>query len=393
MMVSNKKIKKLKNLFEFLYEENRYYHNLFVKNNFNPYDNDPISIYMNLPIMTKTDLLKHQKDILTSSLNNQISRIDVTSGTTGIVLPCYKTAKESSILALNLWRNRRRIDSKVSPENFISLFSDEVEDLIGHFYLLDQQSILNNWKKICSLSPRWLSGPLSLIEKFSDLVESNPHLYSESLCYIEFMGENVLPYKRKKIEKILKCKTISNYSAQELWCIAYECSNQCLHVEENCIVEIVNPDENGIGNILITSLSNYLMPIIRYNIGDKGKIINEPCDCKSDKPKLVLSEGRTGDLIYNTEIIGSYFFDQIIWDINQFSNGSIFGFQAEQVNKELFILRIIKGENYSFDVEKIIEARMKNEISSSINVKFEYVTCLKASKNGKLKKFIPLPRR
>jgi phenylacetate-CoA ligase len=37
---------------------------------------------------------------------------------------------------------------------------------------------------------------------------------------------------------------------------------------ENVFYEIVEPDERGIGNLVVTTLTNEVMPLVRYNIGD-----------------------------------------------------------------------------------------------------------------------------
>lgn len=56
--------------------------------------------------------------------------------------------------------------------------------------------------------------------------------------------------------------------------------NNHLHeTEESVYVEVINPDENGFGNYIITSLINRAMPLIRYDIGDIGNIVENTCDC------------------------------------------------------------------------------------------------------------------
>ncbi len=74
--------------------------------------------------------------------------------------------------------------------------------------------------------------------------------------------------------------------------IGFQCHKQTgrLHhtVDEFNLMEIVddngNPAEDGsVGRILITSLLKFAYPLIRYDIGDQGRFVNEPCACGSSR--------------------------------------------------------------------------------------------------------------
>jgi phenylacetate-CoA ligase len=76
-----------------------------------------------------------------------------------------------------------------------------------------------------------------------------------------------------------------SYGTSELGAIAVSCGEAAgLHVFEDLfVVEVLRdgrPAEPGeVGRIVITDLSNRAMPIIRYDIGDVGRLIPDACAC------------------------------------------------------------------------------------------------------------------
>jgi phenylacetate-CoA ligase len=306
------------------------------------------------------------------------------------VLTCYKTIKESSSLALQLWRQRRKIDNHLTPENFISLFSDETEILIGKFYNTKKNLLVENFEKIISLNPRWLSGPISIIEQFAKLIYQEEIIYEKkNLEYIEFMGEFVDEKKRSFIENIFNVYTVNNYGTQETWCIAYDCKDKHLHLLENCIlVEIINPDEEGYGEIILTSLINYYMPFIKYKIGDLGRMVDSNGMCGNNSPIIELKQGRKSDFITGKNILGNYFFDQVIWDVNDKYPNSIFAFSVIQKDIDMFSFRIVKGINFNDEIITTINQRLKSELGRKIETSFDFVEYINYGNTGKLKKFI-----
>jgi phenylacetate-CoA ligase len=75
---------------------------------------------------------------------------------------------------------------------------------------------------------------------------------------------------------------------------------------DSCIVEVVDecgrsaaPGSEGL--LLLTSLYNCTMPLIRYRIGDRGRFlpthVDARCACGSRRPKLSLIGGRDDDYV------------------------------------------------------------------------------------------------
>lgn len=94
-------------------------------------------------------------------------------------------------------------------------------------------------------------------------------------------------------------RSLSNYSAGEIGPIACECASQqgYFHVVHSNVVvesdESLTVTQNGLtlGRLLVTHLHSYATPIIRYDIGDFGRL-HQQCPCGHDGPTISDIYGR-----------------------------------------------------------------------------------------------------
>src|SRR5205823_1358723 len=87
-------------------------------------------------------------------------------------------------------------------------------------------------------------------------------------------AEVLEPEERALVERVFGCRVFNRYGCREVSVIASECdAHQGMHVmAEGLLVEIETPDGPAapgvMGNLLVTDLLNFAMPMIRYRIGD-----------------------------------------------------------------------------------------------------------------------------
>jgi phenylacetate-CoA ligase len=65
----------------------------------------------------------------------------------------------------------------------------------------------------------------------------------------------------------------------------------------NYLTEIADPGADGYGEIVFSTLSRRVMPLIRYRTRDISRVIDEPCACGLTSPRLAKLRGRRDDLI------------------------------------------------------------------------------------------------
>lgn len=107
---------------------------------------------------------------------------------------------------------------------------------------------------------------------------------------------------RREIEGYFRAPVFNRYGAREVGDIACECAaHEGLHVNPlTHYVELIKPDGSlagpgETGDVVVTLLTNYAMPLIRYRIGDVATWAEQPCSCGLDWPLLKAIEGRVTD--------------------------------------------------------------------------------------------------
>lgn len=120
---------------------------------------------------------------------------------------------------------------------------------------------------------------------------------------IRTFGEPVTSEIRAACKEAWGVSVTDTYSSEELGYIALQCpEHEHYHIQsESVLVEILNdndqPCEPGeIGRVVITTLHNFAMPLIRYEIMDYAEA-GEPCPCGRGLPVIKRIMGRQRNLV------------------------------------------------------------------------------------------------
>jgi len=113
-------------------------------------------------------------------------------------------------------------------------------------------------------------------------------------------GEGITPRIRAELESFwgaLVCMTYASTEAATI--LGFECTHRAgYHVNEfDFCVEIVDPDAEGFGEIVLTTVSRRVMPLIRYRTGDVARWIVEPCACGLPFRRLSPLRGRLDEQV------------------------------------------------------------------------------------------------
>ena len=113
-------------------------------------------------------------------------------------------------------------------------------------------------------------------------------------------AERVTPYLRGQLEVYWRAPLYMTYASTELGAsLGAECRAQNgYHLHEyDYAVEVVDPDVEGYGEIVFTTLSRRVMPLIRYRTGDIARLLPEPCRCGIPFRRLSAIRGRTDEVL------------------------------------------------------------------------------------------------
>jgi phenylacetate-CoA ligase len=116
-------------------------------------------------------------------------------------------------------------------------------------------------------------------------------------------GTTLYPWMREAIEGVFGTRVFNWYGSREVSGIAMECDahvgmHVCMPLQH---IEILRPDGSPtfpgeVGEVVVTCLTSWAMPLIRYRIGDLAAWAENPCPCGRSWPMLQEVAGRTRDL-------------------------------------------------------------------------------------------------
>ena len=117
-------------------------------------------------------------------------------------------------------------------------------------------------------------------------------------------AETLHPQQRERIEHAFHAPAYNTYGCREVMLIASECDvRQGLHVNADhlvaeCIPTSMNADAStGAGEVVLTDLHNYGMPLVRYANGDLATPSHSTCSCGRGLPLWQKVDGRILDAL------------------------------------------------------------------------------------------------
>ena len=136
--------------------------------------------------------------------------------------------------------------------------------------------------------------PSYMLHIYSELVKEGAGIAGLRLKKAFLGAEPYSENTRKKIEGLLNIDAYNSYGLSEMNGpgVAFECVYKCgMHVwEDSYIVEVVDPEtlepcrDGEEGELVFTTLKRVATPLLRYRTRDLSKIFDGPCACGTDAP-------------------------------------------------------------------------------------------------------------
>ncbi len=185
---------------------------------------------------------------------------------------------------------------------------------------------------------------------------------------------------------IFEGEVYETYGSNELGPIACECEERNgLHVAmENYVVEVVRDGQPAppgeLGEILVTCLDNYAMPMLRYRIADVGRWHNHSCPCGRSS-QLIEVNGRLQDLIVTEE--GQAIPEDQLMDFFYHEIG-LRQFQLVERRPGQFDLLIVPQDGSEVDKEQVL-ARVRHLLGKNSQVEPFVVETIYPEATGKFR--------
>jgi phenylacetate-CoA ligase len=368
-------------------------------------DNSIINSFLSLPYTSKKimlmepDLFMNQKMLQELTAPNLIQ--SYTSGTTGQPFLISKTAYEKMLHYKNIWSSRKEFEIK--PSDFYYEFGgiERSNGVPNLKYVIDKghrmefsmfhmnNEIIDMYIEIISEGKgNWILTTPSAIYLVALRMRERGIKKLGNIKYIEFFAERLFDYQEKLVKEVFGCETGMLYGSREITAISHRCKYGCNHVVPNIFVELyhdpIMSENKNLGELVITSFIDKLMPFVRYRTGDLGSLSYKD-DCPCGRQGIVIDEihGRTEEYInVNGNKLHMEITYYIIDKYNSLNNYPICQFQVVYRQKEnKMCFRLVLNSGYHKDEN--IYSFFKNEIDKvekSIQVEIEYVDVIERLK-------------
>ncbi len=269
------------------------------------------------PVLTK-QTVRDQRDKLrptTMPTGDKVATISRTSGTTGQPVEVVRSFRASAMFSLIKQREYRWF--RFDPTGTFAMIR-----CLDEMPKVTEQGL--QWAAWPFVSNYYQTGPAvgfdhtKPVDDQADwLAESNPHyLLTEAgdleclafgfqqrpvpgnLRGILAISHQLTPQMRNLAERVFGVPVHQNYGLNEIGIVASRCPAGRYHVHtEHCSVEIVDDDgqpckPGQTGRLLITSLNNVAMPLLRYDADDLAVVADAPCPCGRTLPSFAEIVGR-----------------------------------------------------------------------------------------------------
>jgi phenylacetate-CoA ligase len=236
-----------------------------------------------------------------------------------------------------------------------------------------------------------LSYPSDLALLGSSLRERD--IVLKRLQVVQTVSEVLSEEVRREIEEGFGAPVFDVYSCVEVGYIASDCpSGHGYHVhQENVLVELL--DERGepcppgqVGRVVVTALTNYGFPLIRYDVGDYAEAAEPgPCPCGRGLMRLARVVGRQrGQLLAED---GTAKFGHPI-SVACRDAGMIRQFQVVQHERDRIEVRIVPMDGFGEVQERTIADAIHAHLGAGMSVSFTRVAKIDRAPGGKYLDFI-----
>jgi phenylacetate-CoA ligase len=246
-----------------------------------------------LPVVTR-DELRQPEALVPARFRPEEMRHTFSSGSTGESVKSYFD-DEAWLVGKHLLKLRARWACGVRPWDRVALFTASPfsndatrRRLLRRWSFSVHEPVERILPELERFAPTVLYGFPS---HFRELAEVWPSRLRPKLVFTS--GEMLEGAVRRRIEEAFGAPVHDVYGSTELKEIAWECrARDGYHINSDwLLVEVEEPS----GSVLVTSLYNRGMPLIRYRLGDTGSFVDHGCRCGRSLPLMALGFCRSVD--------------------------------------------------------------------------------------------------
>lgn len=399
---------KLARLVHQAYYHSAWYRRLFDEHGIKPESIRTLEDLQRLPLLSKDQVRRNLHFSLLSDNHDKrrILRVN-TSGSTGEPFMFYADQHQLEIRwastlrclewtgyqfgdrQVRLWHQtlgmsrtqvlRERLDAWFNRRVFVPAYrmsATEIEKLIAVLESHDPV-LIDGYAESFNLIGRYLrehSGRQLKLPSLKGIVSSAQALPEES---------------RQIIESSFGCPVYDKYGSREFSGIAYECEHRTGHHvnAESYIVEILKDGRPAlpgeIGEVVITDLNNYCVPLIRYRVGDLARALDPAvtCPCGRGLPLIGEIEGRIQAIIVGTNgnFLPGTFFAHLFKDYDHMLRQ----YQVLQTERDSIDLKVVRAPRFDERTFEQLLNVIRDHLGAEMRINLQLIDEIPLVRTGK----------
>jgi len=361
------------------------------------FENNPIIDLKKFPIIDKKTLKKYNDVLISEDFDKKKLLKHVSSGSSGVQSTVYWTDKQQSenraiqmlwwhwagyyfgkpILQTGITPNRglvKKIKDILLRTKYVSAFSHSQNDIKKNL----------KWAKNKNAFFAGYASSLFVFSKFSKQNNMNV-VFNGAVSW----GDKLFKHYKQSINSEFKVNVKETYGSAEGLMMAAQLDLDYMYImSPNVYIEILDNNGNEVsdgdmGNVIVTSLNAFAMPLIRYKIGDLAIKLpkNEyPINRKLALPLIKKVIGRDTDIIQT--ISGKKMVVHSFTGIFEHFP-KIIQFCVIQNNLSSLLIKIIVEVDFNKTTLNNIAHKINNHTSDELEIKFEIVSHIPPTPSGK----------
>lgn len=408
-------------IMKYAYENSNFYKRLYDENGLNPQDIRTESDWAEVPIVTKEMIADFTHDVEVKSVIDKFGFAAHTGGSTGKPLRVFRDKRhfwQAPWWRFYGWHLGRPVGDPNC--NFPIWGLDEASIDRSHYRSTDEwlrQRDISFWPKtFLNLSP--YAEFEKDVDKFIDNLKKSPlatmYVYAggldmfvnycieknisfDNVLFIDSCASPLTPIIRNKAGKVFTCKLFDFYGSNEMGPMAIECAHSGeghhLHVLSDLLnIELVDNDNQLVdfgetGTTIVTSFTNRVFPLIRYNHGDCTHFVKDDCACGLPFPCIAPIRGRIQDSLITKD--GAHIDGVGFNEAFDFYPEAAVEFQFRQKQPGEVTLVVVPDKKYSKADEEIAAVinKLNNDFQNRINFTLQLTDSIQQG-GGKLRYII-----
>lgn len=373
---------------------------------------DPTAPYATFPILTKDDIRTHRDELISTTVRRGEGTYargtywNTSGGSTGEPVRLlqditYLRSARRATHEQERWTGYRLGD------RLVKLWGDERELFTGSFSLqtrlrnrIKRQLVLNAFRmtptqmrsyidQINTFQPRLVIAYAQAMYELCVFAEEHQLRITGARAVMTSAG-TLYPFMRDVIERVCGVRVFNRYGSREVGNIAAECElHDGLHIaDQHVFVEIVDdagaPCPPGIpGRVLVTTLTNRAMPLLRYEIGDYAARSVRPCDCGRPEPMLKQVVGRVTDAFRTAagKVVPAEYFIHVLGVVS--NRGAVRKFQVRQRAVDDVLVLVVVTDTYTAADTEEIKRMVRRGMEADCTVTVQRVDAIPPLPSGK----------